>query len=78
MTIPILIIAIPIYYINNLVIYNNWKTLILKIIIYTLIYIFISYKFIMNEYERNILNKVISRVKQKIHKVEAIYGKDKE
>lgn len=66
MSIPIIILTL-FGYILNLKIYNNTGIIILgiKIIIYTMSYIFIIWRFVMNNYEKNIIKKPLSNFKNR-------------
>lgn len=68
MTIPLTIIAIPAYFINQLFIFNTWLTLIIKIGIFILIYCVTVYFSSMNKYEKELINGVAKKFIKKINK----------
>lgn len=64
MTIPLIIPVLCIMIIKKVIIMQGIIGLIVYIIIYTLLYILIAYFLSMNEYEKNIVNTFLKRLKQ--------------
>lgn len=48
---------------KSVVIDNNWISLMVAIVVYTIIYVFSVYKFSMNQYEKDIVNNIKKRLK---------------
>lgn len=55
---PIVIISIPMYLMSYFINISSVYKLLIGIPLYAVLYIFISYKYIFNQYEKNIFNKV--------------------
>jgi O-antigen/teichoic acid export membrane protein len=60
--IPILIIFVPMYYINNNIEISAISKLLLGVPIYSLIYMFVIYNFAMNKYEKTIISTPIKKI----------------
>lgn len=65
MTIPILIIMFPIYFLNRILMTNSWIILMIKIGIFTIIYSVVTYLFSMNKSEKNIINSFLNKFKRR-------------
>ena len=62
MSIPILVIFIPTLIINNMIISYNIIIVGLKIILYTIIYSVLLWLFALNDYEKSLIKKPISKI----------------
>ncbi len=65
MTIPILLLAIPSYFIYKYLIPNNFIYLVLGIIIYLLIYLITIWFFTANSFEKSLVENVFKKLKLK-------------
>ena len=66
--VPIIMIAIEIGLFHFVVI-SNWAVFFLAVIIHTLIYSFFMYRFIMNEYERDVIKKPMGTLVNKVKRI---------
>ena len=64
MTIPFIIPIIIIIIAKSFIVLHGFVYLIIFGGIYTLIYIIVSYLFVMNEYEKNILQKLVKKIRR--------------
>ena len=68
MTVPIGILFIIVYWLNNCVVVSDRIIIfLLKILCYTIVYSIIAWLFVMNDYEKGIVNKIL--IKLRIKKV---------
>lgn len=65
MSFPILIIAIPSYYLFNYMVPRNFIYLVLGILIYILIYLLTIWCFSINRYEKDQVKNILSKFKKK-------------
>lgn len=65
MLIPITILFVISYFINNTILCESWIKLLLKISLYTIMYFILVYYVAMNNYEKNLVNKLINKFKRK-------------
>ena len=66
MSIPIAITFTIGLGLNRLIVAKNYIVLLLKIVIYTLIYMIFVWKFAMNNYEKELFTKPLKQIKNKI------------
>jgi len=71
-SIPIIIAFIIGVGINMIIIANSYLMLVLKILIYTLIYFTLVWNFAMNDYEKGIIKGVFDKIARKLKKKEMV------
>lgn len=68
MSIPMLIIAVPAYFVNNMFIYNTWVSFGVKVAAFSALYCATVYIFAMNDYEKGIINNIFGKITKKLKK----------